>query len=184
MLAWQFNQTGKGSSYWGFLFFRTEVQPPRIPEHLQPLHFGDSSGGPPVHVQKGTGYFTVAKMGNRWTFATPNEHGTVHAPDLLVFSSAAGRNDDHYIMGINFWELVDNNSEKTNWGLLTRKDNATMAKRRCVRLANIPGDTRIGREDQGYDDPLSMVRNINFEIQERLSCDLAPFEQKSVKSKK
>src|ERR1039458_2211425 len=42
----------------------------KVVQHSE-VQFGDQYRGTTVHVQKGTGYFTVSKVGNRWTFVTP-----------------------------------------------------------------------------------------------------------------
>jgi hypothetical protein len=44
---------------------------------------------------------------------------------LEIFFSTKGSNGDNYILGIHWWGLSDGNIyENTNWGLITRHDNA------------------------------------------------------------
>ncbi len=49
---------------------QANAQQPPVP--VQPPKMGDPYGGTTAHIQKGTGFFTIAKVGNRWTFVTPD----------------------------------------------------------------------------------------------------------------
>jgi hypothetical protein len=117
-------------------------------------------------------------------FPTQEQRGAAYARDLLNFYEASAKNGDHYIIGIDFWELVDNSSERTNWGLLSRRDNAYDGKQAVEPYGRDGWGYRTGGEDRNYGDFLSMVRNTNFEIQDRLARDLAPFARNSGKGKR
>src|ERR1022692_2902933 len=49
---------------------QTPIAQSKVVQHSG-VQFGDRYRGTTVHVQKGTGYFTVSKVGDRWTFVTP-----------------------------------------------------------------------------------------------------------------
>ena len=117
-------------------------------------------------------------------FASQEERGAAYARDLLDFYDVTSKDGDHFIAGIDFWELVDNPSEKTNFGLLSRKDNAYDGREAVQAKGKDPWGFTTGGEDRNYGDFLSTVRNTNFEIQERLTRDLAPYGQKTGKNKK
>ncbi len=116
-------------------------------------------------------------------FPTQQERGEAYAREVTDFYNARGKNGDYYVMGIDFWELLDNRSEKTNWGLVSRKDNAYDGKEAVRAAGKDPWGYPTGGEDQDYGDFLSSVRNTNFATQEWLARDLAPYAQKSGKSK-
>ena len=117
-------------------------------------------------------------------FPTQEERAAAYGRDLRSLSDARGKNGDAYIIGINFWELNDSYGERTNWGLLTRKDNAYDGKEAVRGAGTDAWGYKTGGEDQDYGDFLSTVRKTNFEIQDQLRRDLSPFTQGSTKSKK
>jgi len=108
-----------------------------------------------------------------------------YASDLEAFFSVKGSKGDNFILGIDWWELSDGNAyEKTNWGLITRNDNAYDGKEAVRGPGTDQWGLHTGGEDRDYGDFLSGVRATNFEIQERLARDLTPFAQSPAKSKK
>lgn len=117
-------------------------------------------------------------------FRSQQERGAAYARDVQDFYNATGKDGNHFILGINFWELVDNSGERTNWGLLSRKDNAYNGKEAVRAVGKDPWGYRTGGEDRDYGDFLTTVRNTNFDIQERLTRDLAPFAENQKGSKK
>src|ERR1039458_10144223 len=117
-------------------------------------------------------------------FLSQQERGVAYARDLMDFYAATAKDGDHFIVGIDFWELIDNSSEKTNFGLLTRKDNAYDGKEAGQKAGKDSWGFATGGEDRDYGDFLSTVRNTNFELQERLAHDLGTYSQKSGKYKK
>ena len=116
-------------------------------------------------------------------FRSQQERGAAYARDLPDFYAATGKDGNHFILGINFWELIDNRGERTNWGLLSRKDNAYDGKEAVRAAGTDPWGYRTGGEEHDYGDFLTAVRNANFEIQERLTRDLAPFAEAQKGSK-
>ena len=117
-------------------------------------------------------------------FPTQQERGAAYSRQVMDFYNAQGKNGDCYLMGIDFWELLDNRSEKTNWGLVSRKDNAYDGKEAVRAAGKDSWGYPTGGEEQDYGDFLSSVRSTNFGIQEQLARDLSSFVQKSEKSGK
>ena len=117
-------------------------------------------------------------------FPTQQERGAAYSREVMDFYNARGKNGDYYITGIDFWELIDNRSEKTNWGLVSRKDNAYDGREAVRAAGKDSAGYSTGGEEQDYGDFLSRVRDTNFAVQEQLSKDLAPFAQNSEKGKK
>jgi hypothetical protein len=74
--------------------------------------------------------------------------------------------------------------EKLNWGLITDRDNAYDGKEAVRRAGTDSAGFRTGGEERDYGDFLSTVRNTNFEIQTRLTRDLATFARSPDKPKK
>jgi hypothetical protein len=108
-----------------------------------------------------------------------------YALDLNVFLSARATNGDNYILGFDWWAWGDSAVwQHSNWGLLTNRDNAYDGKEAVRRAGTDSWGFRTGGEDRDYGDFLSTVRNTNFEIQQRLTRDLASFAQRPDKSKK
>jgi hypothetical protein len=77
---------------------------------------GDKYGGTTAHVQKGTGYFTIAKVGSRWTFVTPDGNAfwlrsVYHAIAILN----PGVLDSKYQGNMNLW-ATQRNRRLLSWG--------------------------------------------------------------------
>ena len=105
-------------------------------------------------------------------FPTQEERGAAYGRDLRSLYDARGKNGDAYVIGINFWELNDSYGERTNWGLLTRKDNAYDGKEAVRSTGTDAWGYKIGGEDQDHGDFLSTVRKTNFEVQDQLTRSL------------
>ena len=80
------------------------------------------------------------------------------------FVNARGSNGDLYIVGINWWELVDNQSEHTNWGLISRRDNAYDGTEAVRAIGRDPWGFPTGGEENDYGDFLTNVRQTNAEV--------------------
>ena len=116
---------------------------------------------------------------------TQAARATQYAADLQTFFNAQGTNGDKYILGIDWWALTDGRAyEKSNWGLITRNDNAYDGKEAVRRAGTDSAGFHTGGEERDYGDFLSTVRNTNFEIQTRLTRDLATFARSPDRSKK
>ena len=137
-----------------------------------------------VNANRDSAMHAVSPIYGAPDFPTQQERGAAYARDLLDFYNARGKNGDYYIMGIDFWELGDNYRENTNWGVLTRKDNAYDGKEAVRNAGKDAAGLPTGGEDRDYGDFLTSVRNANLEIQDRLTRDLSSFAQGPGKGKK
>ena len=160
---------------------------------------GDMSGAKAAYDQLGKPvylWYSVSANADSALYAYPNHlqvldlptqtaRAQQYAADLQTFFNAQGNNRDKYILGIDWWSLTDGNAwEKSNWGLITRNDNAYDGKEAVRRAGTDSAGFHTGGEERDYGDFLSTVRNTNFEIQQRLTRDLASFAQRPDKSKK
>ena len=80
---------------------------------------GDPYGGAPVHLHKGTGYFTLAKVGNRWTLVTPDGNafwmrGVQHASESFLEPGVLQQKYGN----VNTW-AVQRNRRLLSWGFNT-----------------------------------------------------------------
>lgn len=105
---------------------------------------------------------------------TQQERGAAYRRDVSNFFFARGANGDHYVVGLNWWELVDNPREHTDWGLVTQKDNAYDGKEATRQRGTDPWGYRTGGEERDYGDFLSTVTATNAQVRkwlaERLSA--------------
>jgi hypothetical protein len=97
---------------------------------------------------------------------TQQTRGQHYARDLMNFLNARGANGDHYVVGIDWWELVDTTraDETANMGLITRKDNAYDGKEAVTGAGTDPWGHETGGEDRNYGDFLSSVAKANRQV--------------------
>ena len=86
---------------------------------VQPTPPADPYGGAPVHLQKGTGYFTIAKVGNRWTLVTPDGNafwmrGVQHASESFLDPGVLQQKYGN----VNTW-AIQRNHRLLSWGFNT-----------------------------------------------------------------
>jgi hypothetical protein len=109
--------------------------------------------------------------------ASQSQRGQYYATDLEKFLNARGSNGDYYVVGMDWWELVDNPGEGVNWGLLTRRDNAYDGKEAVRAKGKDPWGFSTGGEERDCGDFLSSVRKANAEVFRRLSQELSSTKQ-------
>jgi hypothetical protein len=98
-------------------------------------------------------------------FATQVQRGSHYANvDIPSFLNAQGASGDYYVIGFDWWELIDNPSEQTNWGLISRKDNAYDGKEAVMATGTDPWGFRTGGEDRNYGNFLSYVTTANATV--------------------
>jgi hypothetical protein len=105
----------------------------------------------PTQVQRGAQYQTV---------------------DIPAFLNAQGSNGDHYVIGLDWWELVDNPGEGVNWGLVSRLDNAYDGKEAIIAPGLDPWGFTTGGEAANYGDFLSSVTAANANLIQTLTSTL------------
>ena len=105
-------------------------------------------------------------------FASQEERGAHYRSDLRKFINARGSNGDHYIVGVNWWSLVDKASEGMNWGLVSRRDNAYDGREAVRAASRDPWGFSTGDEERDYGDFLTSVREANLDIGPELRSQL------------
>ena len=100
----------------------------------------------------------------------PNQltRGQQYATDQQAILSAQGTNSDYYVLGTGFWSLTDNNSEKTNFGLITFMDNAYDGQCAVISAGNDQYGYPCGGEATNYGDFLDNVTQTNSIILQQL----------------
>jgi uncharacterized membrane protein len=105
-------------------------------------------------------------------FPTQEIRGQHYASDQQLFFDAAGSNGDHYVLGINFWSLTDNGTEKTNYGLISNNDNSYNGNCAAIVPTTDPWGYPCGGESANYGDFLTSVTESNSNVLQELSKDL------------
>jgi hypothetical protein len=73
------------------------------------------------------------------------------AGDVPTIASQTGTNGDHPALGIAWWELLDNTSECTDWGLMTYTHGSPCdANQAVVRTGTDAYGTPTGSEATNY----------------------------------
>jgi Putative Ig domain len=88
--------------------------------------------------------------------------------DIPNFLNAQGSNGDYYVIGFDWWELVDNPGEGINWGLTTRLDNAYDGKEDVIAPGVDQWGFTAGGETANYGDFLSSVQAANANAMQTL----------------
>jgi hypothetical protein len=84
--------------------------------------------------------------------------------DLPNFLNAQGANGDYYVLGIDWWELIDNPGEHMNWGLMTGNDNAYDGREAIITPGADSWGYHTGGEPGNYDGFLDRVVQQNLSI--------------------
>jgi hypothetical protein len=104
-------------------------------------------------------------------FPTQEARGQHYSSDISNFLNARGSNGDYYVIGIDWWELIDTKSmaEKANMGLISHRDNAYDGKEAVIPVSTDPWGYATGGEVANYGDFLSAVTLTNSQIRSVLS---------------
>lgn len=105
-------------------------------------------------------------------FPTQEARAQAYARDLQSFYSATGSNGDHYMLGIDWWELADGTtSEHNNWGLISNKDNAYDGVEDVIAAGKDQWGFATGGEARNYGDFLTGVTQTNNTMLKQLITD-------------
>ena len=89
--------------------------------------------------------------------------------DLETFVAAQATNGDNYMLGIDWWEFTDGNfNEKTNWGLVTDRDNAYDGREDVNYQVRDSGGYLAVPEDRSYGDFITPVTATNDSVLKQL----------------
>ena len=124
--------------------------------------------GWPANADSSLWRYASPGLGQGNVFRTQAERGANYAA-RLHFLLNANSGGIYPVVGIKWWEYVDNWSEKTNWGLVDFLDNAYDSQEAAVAPSkDIFGFPR-GGDERNYGDFLSAVRSTNASILETLA---------------
>ncbi|MGH9395372.1 MAG: hypothetical protein ACRD18_00790, partial [Terriglobia bacterium] len=99
-----------------------------------------------------------------YNFPTQGARGQHYSTvDIPQFLSAQGSNGDHYILGIDWWDVYDDHTQNTNWGLITNGDNAYDGKASTIAIGADSWGFKTGGEAADYGDFLDSVRQANLD---------------------
>lgn len=102
-------------------------------------------------------------LGQENTFQTQTERGTNYRT-RINFLFNANSSGTYPVVGIKWWEYVDNWGEKTNWGLVDFLDNAYDGRQSTISPSTDTWGFPRGGDEHNYGDFLSAVRNTNSSI--------------------
>ncbi len=101
-------------------------------------------------------------------YGTQAARGAQYAIDLKAFLAAQATNGDHYLLGIDWWEFTDGNfHEKTNWGLVSDRDNAYDGKEATSTSVKDSGGYTTVPEAGNYGNFIGPVTAANAGMSER-----------------
>ena len=102
-------------------------------------------------------------------YGTQANRGIHYGLDLYSFLAATATNGDNYMLGIDWWEHTDGNFvEKTNWGLVTDRDNAYNSIEDVNYQVRDSGGYLTVPEDRSYGDFITPVTATNSSILQQL----------------
>jgi hypothetical protein len=99
--------------------------------------------------------------------ATQAARGQLYTQRVNRLLNARTPAGNYPVVGFKFWELVDNWGEKSNWGLITRRDNAYDGKEARTGVQpcspeTTPSGYNCGGEERNYGDFLTAVTAANI----------------------
>ncbi len=102
-------------------------------------------------------------------YGTQANRGTHYGSDLNSFLAATATNGDNYMVGIDWWEFSDGNfGEKSNWGLVTDRDNAYDGREDVNYQVSDSGGYLTVPEDRNYGNFITPVTTGNSNILQQL----------------
>jgi hypothetical protein len=112
--------------------------------------------------------------------ATQVARGEKYAAYINYLFNVRGSNGDYPSLGIDFWGWEDQGNEKSNWGLVSSRDNAYDGTEARIATGKDRWGFPIGGETADYGDFLSAVRAANQAVyQELLPRPVDPGQSRS-----
>lgn len=97
-------------------------------------------------------------------YATQEERGEWYkfrVKETMEITNSAGT---HFMVGLQLFSWVDHSGEKTNWGLVTFKDNAYDGKEAVIEVGTDADGFAVGGEDKDYGDFITSVINAHNNV--------------------
>ena len=105
-------------------------------------------------------------------YGTQANRGIHYGSDLNSFLAATASNGDKYLTGIDWWEHMDGNFyEKTNWGLVTDRDNAYDGREDVNYQVRDSGGYLTVPEDRTYGDFITPLTAANSSVLQQLTYE-------------
>jgi hypothetical protein len=101
--------------------------------------------------------------------ATQVARGEKYAAYINHLFNVRGSNGDYPSLGIDFWGWEDQSNEKSNWGLVSARDNAYDGTEAHIATGKDRWGFPVGGETGDYGDFLSAVRAANLAVYQELS---------------
>jgi len=98
--------------------------------------------------------------------------------DFLLTYRAPDRT--YPIVGIDWWEYMDNWGEKSNFGLVSMRDNAYDGKQAIRAKGTDAWGMQTGGEDRDYGDFITSLQQTNLNLLEQLRRELEPSRENAV----
>jgi hypothetical protein len=129
----------------------------------------DLTGKPAFIWYSVTAQAESGMSGEPTLYAQPNAatqalRGERYVSDLATFLNTRGSNGDFYVLGLNWWELVDSPGDGANWGLLSRLDNAYDGREAVAETVTDGDGIMRGGEAANFGDFLGLVTAANATI--------------------
>jgi hypothetical protein len=106
------------------------------------------------------------------SFRTQAERAANYKQQVDTMFGFAASDGTHPMVGLDWWEYMDKLGEKANWGLVSLRDNAYDGKEAVIAEGQDRWGYPTGGEERAYGDFLTVVRQTNFDVFERLRQEL------------
>ena len=108
------------------------------------------------------------ELGLRAGLRSQAERGARYTRDVMTILESRVRDGSHAVLGILWWEYMDKWGEKTNWGLVTPRNNAYDGRQAVRASGTDEWGYATGGEEHDYGDFISHVRRVNAAVDGRM----------------
>lgn len=106
-------------------------------------------------------YWPPSVSGKTSYATTQAQRGQLYQQMITGLANTADSGGTHHIVGMEWWDYYDMRSEQTNWGLLTRRDNAYDGVQARIANGTDQWGYPTGGEQANYGDFLTSVQSAN-----------------------
>jgi len=114
----------------------------------------------------------VSRPNSDWDFirmATQAERGSAYATYIARVANLQGNDGSYPALGFHWWALVDNFSEKHEFGLVSIRDNAYDGIEARRATGTDPWGYPVGGEVGDYGDLITAMRNAHLAAYQRVA---------------
>lgn len=159
---------------WQFTYDRNPIRKPSYGDPDAGLIHNFDQTGQPAFVwigQSANADSPLSKFPDRWGMAgarTQEERAKIVVFMIKQALNVRGSNGDSFVVGYDFWSWADHGPEKTNWGLVTSRDNAYDGKEATIAPGHNRWDYPTGGEKADYGDFLTAITAVNQSVYREL----------------